>query len=54
MMAIKSRRLSWTSHIARVEEERNAFKILRGKPTRRKLLGKSKRIREENVRMDLK
>ena len=30
---IKSRRLRWASHIARMEEGRSAFKILTGNPT---------------------
>jgi hypothetical protein len=32
---IKSRRLRWEGHVARMEEGRSAFKILTGKPTRR-------------------
>ena len=31
--AIKSRRLRWAGHVARMEEGRSAFKILTGKPT---------------------
>ena len=34
-----------------MEEGRNAFKILTGKPTGKRLLG---RPREDNIRMDLK
>ena len=30
---IKSRRLTWAGHVARMEEGRSAFKILTGKPT---------------------
>ena len=30
---IKSRRLRWAGHVDRMEEGRNAFKILTGKPT---------------------
>ena len=30
---IKSRRLKWAGHVARMEEGRSAFKILTGKPT---------------------
>ena len=30
---IKSRRLRWAGHVARLEEGRSAFKILKGKPT---------------------
>ena len=31
---IKSRRLRWAGHVAKMEEGRSAFKILTGKPTR--------------------
>ena len=46
---IKSIRLRWTSHIARIEEGRSAFKILTSKPT-----GRPMRKWEDNIRMDLK
>ena len=32
---IKSRRLRWAGHLARMEEGRSAFKILTGTPTRK-------------------
>ena len=31
--AIKSRRLRWAGHVARMEEGRSAFKMFTGKPT---------------------
>ena len=37
---IKYRRLRWAVHVARTEEGRSAFKILTGKPTRKRLLGR--------------
>jgi hypothetical protein len=33
---IKSRRLRWAGHVARMEESRRAFKIVMGKPTGKK------------------
>ena len=51
---IKSRRLKWAVHIARMEEGRSAFKILTGKPTRKRALGRPRRRWEDNIRMDLK
>ena len=36
---IKSRRLRWIGHVARMEEDRSAFKILTGKPTGKRPLG---------------
>ena len=51
---IKSIRLRWAGHVARMEEGRSAFKILTGKPTGKKPLGRSRRRWEDNIRMDLK
>ena len=39
---IKSRRLRWAGHLARIEEGRSAFKILSGKPTGERPLGRSR------------
>ena len=38
---IKSRRLRWAGHVARVEESRSAFKILTGKPTGKRPFGEA-------------
>ena len=38
---IQSRRSRWAGHIARMEEGRNAFKILTGKPTGKRPLGRT-------------
>ena len=46
---IKSRRLRWAGHIARIEVNRSAFKILAGTPAGKRPLG-----REDNIRMDFK
>jgi hypothetical protein len=40
-------------HVARMEEGKNAFKVLTGKPTQKRPLGKSRHSWEENIRMDL-
>ena len=50
---IKSRRLRWAGHVARMEEGRSAFKILTGKPTGKRSLGRLRRRWEVNIRMDL-
>ena len=49
----KSRRLRWAGHVARMEEGRSAFKILTGKPTGKRPLGRPRRRWEDNIRMDL-
>ena len=51
---IKSRRLRWAGQVARMEECRSAFKILTGKPTGKRPLGRPRRRWEDNIRMDLK
>ena len=50
---IKSRRLRWAGHVARMEEGRSAFQILTGKPTGKRPLGRPRRRWEGNSRMDL-
>ena len=50
---IKSRGLRWTGHVARIEVGRSALKILTGKPTGRRPLGRPRRRWEDNIRMDL-
>ena len=50
---IKSRRLRWAGHVARMEEGRSAFKILTGKPTGKRPLRRPRRRWEDNISMDL-
>ena len=50
---IKSRRLRWAGHVARMEEGRSAFKILTGKPTETRPLGRPRCRWEDNIRMNL-
>ena len=50
---IKSRRLRWAGLVARMERGRSAFKILTGKPTGKRSLGRPRRRWEGNNRMDL-
>ena len=45
--------LRWEGHVARMEEGRSAFKILTGKPTGKRPLGKPRRRWEDNIRIDL-
>ena len=50
---IKSRRLRWAGHVARMEEGSGALKILTGKPTGKRPLGRPRSRWEDNIRMDL-
>ena len=52
-LVIKSRRLRWAEHVARMEEGCSAFKILTGKPTGKRPLGSPRQRLEDNIRMDL-
>ena len=40
MRMINSRRLRWAGHVDRMKESRSAFKMLTGKPTRKRPLGR--------------
>ena len=51
---IKSRRLRWEGHVARMEEGRRASKILTGTPAGKRPVGRPRRRQEDNIRMDLK
>ena len=51
--AIKSRRMRWAGHVARMEEGRSPSKILTGKPTGKRPLGRPRRRWEDDIRMDL-
>ena len=51
---IKSRRLRWTGHVARMEEGWSVFKILTGTTTGKRHFGKSRCRWGDNIRMDLK
>ena len=45
--------MRWAGYVARKEEGRSAFKILTGKPTGKRPLGRHRRRWEDNIRMDL-
>jgi hypothetical protein len=51
---IKSRRMRWAGHIARMGERRNAYRILVGKPEGRSPLGRPRRMWVNNIKMDLR
>jgi hypothetical protein len=51
---MKSRRMRWTGHVACMEEERKLYKVLVGKPKRRRPLGRRRCRWEDGIRMDLR
>jgi hypothetical protein len=50
---IKSRRMRWAGHVARMGEGRDVYRVLVGKPERKRQLGIPRRRWEANIRMDL-
>ncbi|KAJ4436175.1 hypothetical protein ANN_18805 [Periplaneta americana] len=51
---IKSRRLRWAGHVARMGEFRNAYRVLVGRPAGKRPLGRPRRRWEDNIKMDLR
>ena len=52
MRVIKSRRMTWAGHVARMGEERGAHRVLVGKPEGKRPLGRPRRRWVDNIRMD--
>ena len=50
---IKSRRMRWFGHVARMGKERGVYRVLVGKPEGRRQLGRPRRRWADNIRMDL-
>ena len=50
---VKSRRMRWTGHVARMGEGRGVHTVLVGKPEGKRPLGKPRRRWENNIKMDL-
>jgi hypothetical protein len=50
---IKSRRMRWAGHVARMGEKRKAYRLLVGKPEGKRPLGRPRRRWVDNIRMDL-
>jgi hypothetical protein len=51
---IKSRRMRWAGHVARMGETRNAYRILVGKPEGRRRLGRPRRRWVDSIKIDLR
>jgi hypothetical protein len=50
---IKSRRMRWVGHVARMGEKRNAYRLLVGKPEGKRPLGRTRCRWVDNIKMDL-
>jgi hypothetical protein len=51
---IKSRRMRWAGHVARIGEKKNAYRILVENPERKTPLGRRRRKWVDNIKMDLR
>jgi hypothetical protein len=51
---VKSRRMRWAEHVARMGEDRKVYKVLVGKPEGKRPLGRPRRRWEDGIRMDLR
>jgi hypothetical protein len=49
---IKSRRMKWKGHVARMGENRNVYRLLVGKPEGKRPLGRPRCRRIGNIQMD--
>jgi hypothetical protein len=50
---VKSRRLRWAGHVARMGKDRSVYRVLVGKPEGKRPLGRPRRRWEDNIKMDL-
>jgi hypothetical protein len=51
---IKSRRMRWAGHVARMGEGRIVYRVLVGRPEGKRLLGRPGCRWEDNIKMDLR
>ena len=52
--SLKSRRLRWAGHVARMIQSRNVYRASEGKPEGKRPLGRPRRRWEDNIKMGLK
>jgi hypothetical protein len=50
---IKSRRMRWAGHVARMGEKRNVYRLLVGKAEGKRPLGRPRRRWMDNIKMDV-
>jgi hypothetical protein len=50
---IKSRRIKWAGHLARIGDRRGVYRGFVGKPEGKRPLGRPRRRRDDNMKMDL-
>ena len=53
-LGVLNRRLRWPRHIAPMEQTRNAYRVLVGKPEGKRRLGRPRRRWVDNIKMNLR
>ena len=53
MRVVKSRRMTWVVHVARMGQGRGVYRVSVGKPEGKRPLGRPRRKWEDNIKMDL-
>jgi hypothetical protein len=51
---IKSRRMRWVGHVARLGEERKLYRVLVGRPKGKRPHGKQRRRWKDEIRMEIR
>jgi len=53
VLVVKSRRMRWAGHVARMGQWRGVYRVLVGKPEGKRPLGRPRHRWEDNIKMDL-
>jgi hypothetical protein len=53
LRVVKSRRIRWAGHVARMGEDRGVHRVLVGRPEGKRPLGRPRRRWEDNIKMEL-
>ena len=53
MQMVKMRGMRWAGHVVHMEERRDAYRVLMGKPEEKRPLGRLRHTWEDNIKMDL-
>ena len=53
VLVIKSRRMRWAGHVARMGDGRDVYRVLAGKPEGKRSFGRPRRRWGDNIKMDL-
>ena len=54
LQVIKTRKIRWARHVARMAEKRNAYSVLVRKSEGRRPFGRPRRRQEDNIKIELK